>query len=269
MRRGFLSDRSGFTLIELLVVIAIIGVLIALLLPAVQKVREAANHAQCKNNLKQIGLAVHNFHDSNNYFPTHGDNGTIVRLSSGSPATPTSTPYQRAGFFFQILPYIEQNSVYSHPDNAVINATPIKIYFCPSRRGPTIRTNAAGGNPQALLDYVVPVHGLNPATGTGNCWGLGSSTTEQPLYNHGVIVRSGVGTDGALRPGRMIDLTDGTSNTIMISEGAISTTHYKPPPSDQDFPPPEWVNNPTCNGWVAQGTSMSWMFSPYTGGWSN
>src|SRR5262249_33665429 len=148
--------RPGFTLIELLVVIAIIAILIGLLVPAVQQVREAANRATCFNNLKQMGLAVHNHHDTYKVFPTHGDDGTIVRVN-GTPAIATSNPYQRAGVFFQILPFIEQQNVFNLTSDAAIRSTPIPLYFCPSRRGPTFRNNLAGTNPQALCDYAVPV----------------------------------------------------------------------------------------------------------------
>src|SRR3712207_2568331 len=138
-----LLRRRAFTLIELLVVIAIIAILIALLVPAVQKVRESANRAQCQNNLHQIGVAIHNYHSTHAHFPTHGDDGTIVRVG-GTPATGRGTPYQRAGVFFQILPYLEQNELYLHPTDSVIRATPIPAYFCPTRHGPTLRTNNAG-----------------------------------------------------------------------------------------------------------------------------
>jgi prepilin-type N-terminal cleavage/methylation domain-containing protein len=124
MIRKLLAWRIGFTLVELLVVIAIIGVLISLLLPAVQKVREAANRTQCANNLKQIGLACHNFHDTNGRFPPNPIAGwgdlpntpdpqswdyTVAYNGSGAPL---SVKTQSAGVFYQMLPFIEQDNLY-------------------------------------------------------------------------------------------------------------------------------------------------------------
>jgi prepilin-type N-terminal cleavage/methylation domain-containing protein len=115
MRSNWLRLRLGFTLIELLVVIAIIGVLISLLLPAVQKVREAANRTQCANNLKQIGLAVHNFHDTYGSFPNTG-NQWWTGISYDAAGAPQSIKYQQAGWAYQILPFIEQDNLYKTPD---------------------------------------------------------------------------------------------------------------------------------------------------------
>ena len=127
--------RSGFTLIELLVVIAIIAVLIGLLLPAVQKVREAASRLTCQNNLKQIGLGIHNFYDAQKYLPT-----------SNRPQT-NSTTSPRQGWFIFLLPYVEQGNLYHQydfsygwqtPVNIPVTSTPLKLVLCPSAPNPRL-----------------------------------------------------------------------------------------------------------------------------------
>src|SRR5271166_4316121 len=140
--------RSAFTLIELLVVIAIIAILIGLLLPAVQKVREAAARTKCTNNLKQIGLAMQNYHTSNGYFP---------------PAfgkTPTQ-PESNWAWGTYLLPYVEQGTVYSAlaPDTTPAPTAPtpntmlsLSIYVCPSDAGGPINKNLDGF---AKSNYVV------------------------------------------------------------------------------------------------------------------
>jgi prepilin-type N-terminal cleavage/methylation domain-containing protein len=134
--------RKGFTLIELLVVIAIIGVLIALLLPAVQKAREAANLVVCRNNLKQIGLAAHSFHDAFGKLPAAG-----AQYFPYSADAPTTAGNAFGTAFFHLLPYLEQNDLYRAsygPDpkygviryygavNSVCDTTPVKVFICPT-----------------------------------------------------------------------------------------------------------------------------------------
>ena len=141
-------NKPGFTLIELLVVIAIIAILIALLIPAVQRVREAANVAQCTNNLKQIGLAVQSHHDVLKIFPSGGFTNWLegpTYLGAHHPAVAGGKPEQNGSVFFQILPYLEQEAVWLGGDGRNVSecqvnalSTAIPTYFCPTRRAPTI-----------------------------------------------------------------------------------------------------------------------------------
>jgi prepilin-type N-terminal cleavage/methylation domain-containing protein/prepilin-type processing-associated H-X9-DG protein len=218
------QPKFGFTLIELLVVIAIIAVLIGLLLPAVQKIREAANRMQCTNNLKQIGLALHNYHDANGYFPT-----AYKLLRTSDPTVPPGTSIYGPSAFVLILPYLEQDNVYRQIDitKAALSpvnmpprnpaySTPLKTLLCPSAPGnPTVDYSAELGRsfgnfdigvsyPPGLLfgrtDYC-PDAGMEAAIPGINI-NAGASILCQP-------------PDG---PVRVTAVTDGTSNTIMIVE---------------------------------------------------
>jgi prepilin-type N-terminal cleavage/methylation domain-containing protein len=187
--------RDGFTLIELLVVIAIIGVLIGLLMPAVQKVREAASRARCQNNLKQIGLALHAYHDRMNKFPPG---------YSCSTAWPNNDSGPGWGWAAYILPDIEQTALYRQldfaqscagPTMAGAVAMPVRLYQCPS--DVAVATFSASGTTLAWASYVAC---------NGND-GVDDNTT--PPHT-GVFV---CGTAYAIS-----DIVDGTSNTFMVGE---------------------------------------------------
>jgi prepilin-type N-terminal cleavage/methylation domain-containing protein len=253
--------RLAFTLVELLVVIAIIGVLVALLLPAVQAARESARRMQCQNNLRQIGLAVHNCADSKGYLPTSGNNGGLT-IANGAPADGRSTPFQQAGVLFQILPYMEQQNLYTSGNNALIQGTPIKMYYCPSRRPPITRPGS-GGQPLGLNDYAMPLwKDTTGGTGSGgnsagcwNWWGDGTGdSTNYPFYKTTVFVRGG--KDGVgFGPGRLSEVTDGTSNTVIMAEKFVDTTRYRPPQTNLD--PPEAGASPN-SGFTDNGYWQGW-----------
>src|SRR4051812_27822199 len=141
--------RVGFTLIELLIVIAIIAVLIGLLLPAVQKVREAAARMTCANNLKQTGLAFHSHHDAQGRFPYGGWH--VYPASSPSGGDPyATTPKAREASWswaYFLLPHLEQDNLFKNTNPTVVRATPVKTYYCPTRRP------AQGYDGMAKIDY--------------------------------------------------------------------------------------------------------------------
>jgi prepilin-type N-terminal cleavage/methylation domain-containing protein len=201
------SRRRAFTLVELLVVIAIIGVLVALLLPAVQAARESARRTQCQNHLKQMGLAVHNHHDTLLHFPS---GGTIPWAPvTYQPGTTTLVPAKDQGvsWAYQILPYFEKTTVHALTDPVQLEGTGIPEYFCPSRRRFVKQAH------RMLMDYAAATPADAPNSWDqfwyGNIWGVPTGA----LYR-GVITRS----QTRICPTNMAHIVDGTSNTLLISE---------------------------------------------------
>ena len=190
-----IAKRRGFTLIELLVVIAIIAILIGLLVPAVQRVREAGNRAQCQNNLKQLGLAAHNYHDTKGHFPPG--------IGYYPPASGAFGNY-----FFHLLPYVEQDSLYKsslgqvlfpppygpttvyYPGNNNVYSRPVKVYLCPS-------------DPSVGPDGVVMVNGI----------AFGAL-----CYAHNALVAGQNNPPSPQGKTRIAEITDGLSNTILHAE---------------------------------------------------
>jgi prepilin-type N-terminal cleavage/methylation domain-containing protein len=204
-----LPAARAFTLIELLVVIAIIAILIGLLLPAVQKVRESATRSQCANNLKQVGLGFHNHHDQYLFFPTGGwDWSTPPTYVNGMPAVGAD---QQAGWGFQILPFLEQANVWrggaatTDADRALTAmAAPIKTFFCPSRRAPQV------------VPYSYPGY-------------LGGASAAHGLCDYAAANFDGTGVVRQYRPTRMADVTDGTSNTLLAGDKRLNLAQLGQP----------------------------------------
>lgn len=173
----FVPSRQAFTLVELLVVIAIIGILVALLLPAVQSAREAARRTSCVNQLKQMGLAMQNHIDSRGVFPTGGSryNPQLRNYVSGgtrNPGTPNGPEKQGLCWAFQILPYLEEGSVHGiNSEPQLINAV-IPLFYCPSRRSPGVSETVAsvGASTAALIDYAAaqPLSRIVPDDNSGD-----------------------------------------------------------------------------------------------------
>jgi prepilin-type N-terminal cleavage/methylation domain-containing protein/prepilin-type processing-associated H-X9-DG protein len=219
-----LKRRNGFTLVELLVVIAIIGMLVSLLLPAVQSAREAARRMSCQNNLKQIGLAFHNFESARGGLPPR-------RYASETEG------YTGWGLF--ILPYMEGSTIfdrynlnydYYDPVNAPITNRNLKVYICPST--PQMGEMASGGKAtsgshnsdksssftvKAYMDYMAPNGFAVPKTGWGTQFTAASTNFTQALWDSAPSFSPYMPSQ---TPRRMSEITDGTSNTLLINECA-------------------------------------------------
>ncbi len=197
MSQPSLRQKTGFTLIELLVVIAIIAILIGLLLPAVQQAREAARRTQCKNNLKQIGLAIHNYLDAYRFLPPSACINPEVTVTGNNGSW---------GVHGRLLPYMDQNNLYSNVDITVawdfqdaIDGLKIPVYACPSDPLSDVVRDPGGGR-----SHLYPTnYGFNFGT-----WFVYDPVT-------------GEGGDGAFYPNaslRLSAVSDGTSNTLLVSE---------------------------------------------------
>ncbi len=238
------TRKRGFTLIELLVVIAIIAILVSLLLPAVQQAREAARRTQCKNNLKQLGLAVHNYHDVFNRFPP-GYTQANLPAATG----PGLGGFQGTSVFCAILPYIEQTNLYNTFDQSVprrniattpgvLSGTVVQAFLCPS--------DAGIGNGLDTFTAATPTQYY----GRTNYRANGGS---RPIFatsstNDGVFMCVGPGARKAASAQTgfctsMRDITDGTTNTIMFGE------HHKVDRNFDTFTAAGWNSGSTIAGW--------------------
>ena len=215
--------RPAFTLIELLVVIAIIGVLVGLLLPAVQKVREAANRMSCQNNLKQVGLALHSYHDATGTFPAGYIYNAPPPKSAGGvsamvfdhikPLPPLAAPDPQApgwGWAALLLPYLEQNNLAGQIDYTLPvegptalgpRTTPLKVYACPSDR----HTGVFQVQTQFSVDLAAAATNSYAA-----CYGAQGLLGTQPDAGNGLFLRNS--------RYRIADVRDGTSNTLAVGE---------------------------------------------------
>lgn len=223
-----MSDRRGFTLVELLVVIAIIGILIALLLPAVQSAREAARRMHCANNLKQIGLAIHMYESANKSLPPGG----VLDTDTGS---------HFGNWAISILPNLEMQSLYDSYDETQINEAPVNealrqsfldVYICPTESNPTHLDTRATGPGSNLLwapgTYVAVTGRANGDPWWGNSYGGGGSGL--PLEYRGAMHT--VGNNGPtgdaerkLSTERIADIEDGLSTTLLAGERSIVSPH--------------------------------------------
>lgn len=242
------NQSRGFTLVELLVVIAIIGILIGMLLPAVQQVREAARRATCMNQIRQIALAVHNYESAHKHFPTAGDHSQGFENEPNRPGT----KFENWGWGYQILPFIEQNNLYDLRETQGRSAgagqmlnLQVPIYNCPSRGNRFSLT--AWGDSHALGDYAGVMSSWNFGWRYGGWSGFNwrdqqSTQPESQEIWRGIIVKahnsyvdSGVRTYQEYGEIGFGALTDGSSNTFLFGEKSVQATRYTIPVGTWDW----------------------------------
>jgi prepilin-type N-terminal cleavage/methylation domain-containing protein len=265
MLRNGKSVRGAFTLVELLVVIAIIGVLVALLLPAVQAAREAARRSQCTNNLKQIGLSVQNFISAQTVLPTGGsiyDPDIAPYIKGGRPVGPDK---QGLGWGYQLLPYLEQGPLQGITTQGDLQSTVVSGYNCPSRRtvaktqdplSPLLNvalSDYAGAMPCGYADYTeavryypVGVNGTVDSAGIRRERLFGGSSSADYIFKvpknevqMGAIVRTPTNISGSapnyvFTPAENVTgliemqrIEDGTSNTMLVGEKFVRADAYE------------------------------------------
>ena len=222
------SRRKAFTLVELLVVIAIIGVLVALLLPAVQAAREAARRMSCGNNMRQLGLGVHNFHDTYNYMPPGSVSGTSqAAVSVRNKLNLGANTNHGWGQF--LLPFVEQKPLadqyqwgfsWNAPENTIVRETHLNVFMCPSVATGK-RFDQFAGVKSAISDYTV-MNGL----------GYSNANLRANIDDYGLPFDTLTNeiTFGAMRNNelnRFAEITDGLSNTTFITESAGRPATYQ------------------------------------------
>jgi prepilin-type N-terminal cleavage/methylation domain-containing protein len=238
----------AFTLVELLVVIAIIGVLVALLLPAVQAAREASRRSQCLNNLRQLGIGCHNFQSANGAFPTAG--GDVEQYFQREELSKPIYGFENASWMYQILPFIEQQNLYNlrrgdgAPNAGFVKTglaeKPVAAFNCPDRSG---RLGVNGIDIYMVGDYAGVMSNWNDPDWPGFEW----QTSKPPRKDEDGIVWTGILVKGGQvnksAPPQIwkfpkVDfksITDGSSNTILLAERAVAQQNWTAP-----LPPPYW-----------------------------
>ncbi|QDT34310.1 DUF1559 family PulG-like putative transporter [Thalassoglobus polymorphus] len=242
--------QRGFTLIELLVVIAIIAILVALLLPAVQQAREAARRSQCKNNMKQIGLALHNYHDAAGMFPY------ATAHASSNAGTPTGTQILNHSGWPMLLPYLDQGPLYNQFEftwatgirnqnggvivggedpnvntNLNLSKQILTVLLCPSDDGPQTYASANASYGCGVTNSARSSYGFSVARGNGGALWAAESRLTRAMF-------------GLNSSSRFRDLKDGTSNTVAVVETTLDV---------DDGETQSWA----CSSHVGQGVNLA------------